>query len=106
MSEYQVSNIDPSVLATVNQELNKREEQQRRQYLFLQELQSLARELPRYSANCWLSLYYLVIAKYKITSSGMIIGQLLTGYKLTALLLYALHLSVFYGVIACIESIN
>lgn len=47
MSEYQVSNIDPNVLATVNDELNKREEQQRRQYKFLQELQTLARELPR-----------------------------------------------------------
>lgn len=51
MSEYQVSDIDPRVLATVNDELNKRErkeEQQRRHYQFLHELQTLARELPRY----------------------------------------------------------
>ncbi|XP_067951194.1 protein DGCR6-like [Watersipora subatra] len=46
MSEYQVSNIDPGILATVTDELNKREERQKRQYEFLRELQSLARELP------------------------------------------------------------
>ena len=47
MSEYQVPSIGPSILATVNEELCKREEKQRRQYEFLQELQMLARELPR-----------------------------------------------------------
>lgn len=56
MSEYQVSNIDPNILATVNDELNKREEQQRRQYEFLRELQTLARELPRYAIRAYVNV--------------------------------------------------
>lgn len=48
---YQVSNLDPKVLATVNEELNKREELQRKHYRYLQELQSYARELPRWAAK-------------------------------------------------------
>ena len=44
-----MSNIDASVLATVNDELKKREEQQRRHYQFLHELQEMTRELPRYA---------------------------------------------------------
>lgn len=47
MSEYQVSDLPPSVIATVNDELSKRANQERH-YKYLDELQSMARELPRY----------------------------------------------------------
>ncbi|XP_064618190.1 LOW QUALITY PROTEIN: protein DGCR6-like [Liolophura sinensis] len=45
MAEY-VTNLDPSTLATVKEELAKRELQQKRHYFLLSELQSMARELP------------------------------------------------------------
>lgn len=47
MSEYRVSELDPDLLATVSQKLKVREEQQRRHYEYLRELQQMIKELPR-----------------------------------------------------------
>ena len=41
-----VPNLDANVLATVKEELAKKEEKQKKHYYLLNELQSMARELP------------------------------------------------------------
>lgn len=44
-SEY-IPTVEPSVLASVKEELKRKEEQQQKHYAYLNELQSMAQELP------------------------------------------------------------
>jgi len=43
------SNLDPATLASVKEEIARRELQQKRHYFLQNELQSMARELPGYT---------------------------------------------------------
>ena len=46
-AEY-AANLDPGVLAVVKEELAKKEDQQKRHYFYLSELQNMAREQSGY----------------------------------------------------------